>query len=58
MTLNVKEPQEADRIFNALAEGGAARMPLSETFWAVKFGMLVDRFGTPWMINCEKPQSP
>jgi PhnB protein len=33
------------------------RAPLSETFWAKKFGMLVDKFGTPWMINCEKPQS-
>jgi len=56
VTLNVKEPRQAERIFNALAEGGAMRMPLGETFWAVKFGMLTDRFGTPWMINCEKPQ--
>jgi PhnB protein len=30
-------------------------MPISETFWAVRFGMLTDQFGTPWMINCEKP---
>jgi PhnB protein len=55
VTLNVKEPKEAERVFNALAEGGTVRMPLEETFWAVKFGMLTDRFGTPWMINCEKP---
>ena len=39
----------------ALVEGGTVRMPLQETFWAEKFGMLTDRFGTPWMINCEKP---
>lgn len=55
VALNVKEPTEAERIFKALAEGGAVTMPLNETFWAVKFGMLTDRFGTPWMINCEKP---
>jgi PhnB protein len=55
VTLNVKEPAEAERVFNALAENGSVRMPLGETFWAKKFGMLTDRFGTPWMINCEKP---
>ena len=56
VALNVKEPAEAERIFNALADQGMVRAPLSETFFAVKFGMLVDRFGTPWMINCEKAQ--
>ena len=54
VTLNIKEPAEAERVFNALAEGGTVRMPLEETFWATKFGMLTDRFGTPWMSNCEK----
>ena len=54
VTLNIKEPAEAERVFNALAEGGSVRMPLGETFWAIKFGMLTDRFGTPWMVNCEK----
>ena len=38
----------------ALAEGGVAFMPIAETFWAKRFGMCVDRFGTPWMVNCEK----
>jgi PhnB protein len=56
VTLNIKEPAEAERVYNALAEGGTVGMPLSETFWARKFGMLKDRFGTPWMINCEKLQ--
>jgi uncharacterized glyoxalase superfamily protein PhnB len=51
-----KYPAEAERLFNALAKGGSVRMALEETFWAHKFGMLTDRFGTPWMINCEKPQ--
>ena len=54
VTLNIKEPAEAERVFNALAEGGSVRMPLGATFWAIKFGMLTDRFGTPWMVNCEK----
>ena len=54
VTLNVKEPAEAERVFNALAEKGTVRMPLGETFFAIKFGMLVDKFGTPWMIVCEK----
>lgn len=54
VTLSLKKPAEAERIFGALAEGGAVGMPLQETFWAVRFGMLVDRFGIPWMANCEK----
>ena len=55
LSLNIDAPDEADRIFNALAEGGTVQMPLQQTFWASRFGMLVDQFGTPWMINCEKP---
>jgi PhnB protein len=54
VTLNIKEPAEADRVFNALADGGTVRMPIGETFWAKKFGMLTDRYGTPWMVNCGK----
>ena len=45
----------ADRIFGALAENGTVRMPIQETFWAQRFGMLTDQFGTPWMVNCERP---
>ena len=55
VTLSIDEPAEAERIFNALAENGTVRMPLQETFWAVRFGMLVDRFGIPLMVNCERP---
>ena len=54
VSLQLKDPAEAERIFNALAEGGTVKMPFQETFWAARFGMLVDRFGIPWMINCEK----
>ena len=42
---------EATRVFNALAEGGQVGMPLAETFWADTFGMVTDRFGTPWGVN-------
>jgi len=42
---------DAQRIFNALADGGKVSMPLQKTFWAGTFGMLVDRFGTPWMVS-------
>ena len=42
---------EARKVFDALATGGRVTMPLQKIFWAEAFGMLVDRFGTPWMIN-------
>ncbi len=56
-TLNimVDTPADAERIFAALAEGGDVRMPMEETFWAQRWGMLVDRYGKPWMVNCMKP---
>ena len=56
VSVNVKTPADADRVFGALAEGAKVIMPLGETFWALKFGMFVDRFGTPWMVNCERPR--
>jgi PhnB protein len=42
---------DAKRVFDALAQGGRVTMPFGKTFWAEAFGGLVDRFGTPWMIN-------
>ncbi|MGZ6211630.1 MAG: VOC family protein [Candidatus Binataceae bacterium] len=57
VTIGVTDPREAERIFHALAENGTVRMPIEKTFWAERFGMLVDQFGTPWMINCESTQS-
>ena len=50
LSLSVKTEAEADQAFNALAEGGSVRMPLSKTFWSPKFGMLTDKFGVAWMI--------
>jgi PhnB protein len=54
VSIQVKEPEEAERIFHALAENGTVHLPIGPTFWSVRFGMLVDRFGIPWMINCEQ----
>jgi PhnB protein len=53
--LQVGAVPEAERIFAALAENGVVQMPIERTFWAARFGMLVDRFGTPWLINCSTP---
>jgi PhnB protein len=54
VAFQVKEAGEAERLFAALAENGRVTMAIQETFWATRFGMLVDQFGIPWMINCEK----
>ena len=57
VSLGIDDPQEADRVFGELSKGDAkVMMPIAETFWAQRFGMLVDQYGTPWMINCEKKQ--
>ncbi len=53
VTLNIAQPEEAERVFNALADNGSVTMPLAQTFWARTFGMVTDQFGIPWMINCE-----
>ena len=53
LSIQTKDPVEAERLFLALSEGGAVLMPLAKTFWAERFGMVVDQFGIPWMINCE-----
>lgn len=53
VSVQVDSVEEADRCFHALAEGGTVRMPIQQTFWSPRFGMLVDRFGIPWMVNCE-----
>jgi PhnB protein len=51
LSLAVQNEAEADRAFNALADGGQIKMSLTKTFWSPRFGMLEDRFGIGWMIN-------
>jgi PhnB protein len=52
VSVQVKDPAKAERIFKALSDKGTVTMPFEKTFWAERFGMLVDRFGIPWMVNC------
>ncbi len=54
LQFNIDDVAEAKRIFHALAESGSIEMPLQETFWAVAYGHVTDRFGVPWAINCEQ----
>jgi PhnB protein len=58
LSLQMQSTADAERIFHELAEGGRIVMPLEKTFWAARFGMVVDRFGIPWLINCEGSEQP
>ena len=51
LSLNYPTAAEARRIFDLLADGGSVTMPMQKTFWSEAFGMLTDRFGTPWMVG-------
>jgi PhnB protein len=53
VSVNVNTPQEADRAFAGLSEGGSITMPIAKTFWSERFGMCTDRFGIPWMVNTD-----
>ena len=53
VSLQIKDKGQGERIFQALSENGNVQMPLQQTFWSPGFGMCVDQFGIPWMVNCE-----
>jgi PhnB protein len=55
VSLTYPSAADARRIFEALSEGGRTTMPLGKTFWVEMFGMLIDRFGTPWMVSGGAP---
>jgi PhnB protein len=55
VALTIETVAEARRVFDAFAEGGHVGMPFEKTFWVEGFGMVTDRFGTPWLINGGKP---
>jgi PhnB protein len=55
LSLSVPTTQEAERLFQQLSIGGRVMYPIEKTFWSERFGMVIDRFGIPWMINCEVP---
>jgi PhnB protein len=53
VSISTKDYAEGERIFKQLSEGGQVQMPLQKTFWSPGFGMLVDRYSIPWMVNVE-----
>jgi len=53
VSLHIKDADEGQRIFKALSENGNVTMPFDKTFWSPGFGMCVDQFGIPWMVNTE-----
>ena len=58
LSLQIENPAVAERIFRELSAGGRVVMALEKTFWAERFGMVTDRFGIPWLINCEASDQP
>ena len=56
LAIGLDDTGKARTIFEALADGGNVTMPLDKTFWAEAFGMLTDKFGVNWMVNCDAPK--
>ncbi|MCP1381342.1 VOC family protein [Runella salmonicolor] len=57
LAIGAESKEEAEKIFNGLAEGGEVEMPLQDTFWGAYFGMTADKFGIKWMVNFDYPQN-
>lgn len=55
LSINANSREEAEKLFNALSEGGQVTMPLADTFWGAYFGMWTDKFGINWMVNYDDP---
>ena len=55
VSIQVESAQEAERLWNGLSGQGSVTMPLQQTFWAERFGMCVDRYGIPWIVNSPQP---
>ena len=54
VAISVKDIAESERIFAELEKGATVELPIQQTFWSARFGMLTDRYGIPWMVNCEQ----
>jgi PhnB protein len=52
LSIHIESTTEAERVFHELSQDGKVVSPLEKTFWAARFGMVIDRFGIPWLINC------
>ena len=57
LALGLSDAAKARQYFDDLSDGGKVTMPLDKTFWAEAFGMLTDKFGINWMVNCDSPHS-
>ena len=57
LSINCQSVDEINQLFNSLSDGGEITMPLEDTFWGARFGMLTDKFGTCWMFNYDYPQA-
>ena len=53
LSLDIDDVSKIDNLFNKLAEGGTVKLPVGDMFWGARFGMLIDKFGIHWMMNCE-----
>ena len=53
LSVDVETTEQLEIVFNKMAEGGAVKMPLQDTFWGARFVMLKDKFGVHWIFNCE-----
>jgi PhnB protein len=58
LSVTVDDTASGEKYFNALAQGGTIGMPFQKTFWTEGFGMLVDKFGVPWMVNVRQEGAP
>ena len=56
LAIGLNDPERAKQIFEKLATDGSVIMPLEKTYWAEAFGMLTDKFGVRWMVNCDAPK--
>lgn len=57
LAIGSNDPAGAETMFEKMADGGSVTMPMQQTFWAERFGMLTDKYGINWMFNCEKPHT-
>ena len=56
LAIGLNDPERAKQVFGNLAKDGSVIMPLEKTYWAEAFGMLTDKFGVRWMVNCDAPK--
>ena len=56
LAIGLNDPERAGRLFGNLADGGSVIMPLEKTYWADAFGVVTDKFGVKWMVNCDAPR--